>query len=284
MNEQSICPKCGAEMIPQPLTDAAGSPVRFGGSGAGSGALSSLVCPGCGYAELHADPDVSVRSAPAEGPTATGDDPLAWTTADKAAFSAHAAAEARQQRFAALRNMSASSTEPRPLGPLALVAVAVTAGLAAAGVTLLYLMSGPIMELGGMVASGGPYEIAHPAPDWAPLVTMGFVLGLFAFFANLFVAANYGRPNLILPFWAAIFGSQGWNFLYYGWIDPPGGEKVITWIVLGVMFWLMAAPAVVLMLVPATWRGFSGAFGIATLTGVVAGVVVAMQLFATVAA
>jgi hypothetical protein len=27
----------------------------------------------------------------------------------------------------------------------------------------------PLMRLGGMVASGGPYAIAHPAPHWVAL-------------------------------------------------------------------------------------------------------------------
>jgi len=281
----------------QPLTDAAGSPVRYGGVGEGSGALTSLVCPDCGYAELRAVPGEEAAGPDEEAgseaealaealgigavPSPEGN-PLEWSVADREAFMKAQTAQYRRAQFARLSNVAATG-EVRPMGPLMLIAIALTAGLAAAGVTLLYKMSGPIMELGGMVASGGPYEIAHPAPEWAPLVVMGFVIGLFAFFANLFVAAKYGRPNLILPFWAAIFGSQGWNFLYYGWVDPPGGDKVITWIVLGVMFWLMAAPAVVLMLVPDTWRGFSGAFGIATLIGVVAGVLLAVQLFAAVA-
>ena len=37
---------------------------------------------------------------------------------------------------------------------------------AAFAVTCLYQGMRPIMRLGGMVASGGPYAITHPAPSW----------------------------------------------------------------------------------------------------------------------
>jgi hypothetical protein len=47
-----------------------------------------------------------------------------------------------------------------------------------------------------------------------------------------------GAPALLLPMWALLFTALGWNFLEFGFKDVGFG-----FIVCGVMFWAMAAPA-----------------------------------------
>ena len=42
--------------------------------------------------------------------------------------------------------------------------------------TLLYQGMRAIMYLGGFVASGGPYAIAHPAPGWVWIVPVSIIL------------------------------------------------------------------------------------------------------------
>lgn len=80
-----------------------------------------------------------------------------------------------------------------------------------------------------------------------------------------------------------LFGLQGWNFLSYG-LDKPGGGVVVAWLICGVLFWIMAAPAVLLMLVPDTWRGFGGWWGVATGVGAIAGIVGAITWWGQLAA
>ena len=43
-----------------------------------------------------------------------------------------------------------------------------------------------MMRLGGMVASGGPYAIEHPAPHWVWVMPLSIVVGMACFFLNLF--------------------------------------------------------------------------------------------------
>jgi hypothetical protein len=56
------------------------------------------------------------------------------------------------------------------------------------------------------------------------------------------VAVSVSAPNLLIPMWAVLFASLGWNFLEYG-VTTDGGP-VWGWIICGVVFWAMAAPAV----------------------------------------
>lgn len=122
-----------------------------------------------------------------------------------------------------------------------LAAVAGAAGLAAA-MTVLYRTMAAIMETeGGFVALGGPYDIAHPAPDWAWLVPVA-ILSLFAFGGlSLWASMRGWGLNPIAYAWSALFLSLGWNFLRLGLIDPPEGQNAAWgWIASGVAFWVMA--------------------------------------------
>ena len=104
-------------------------------------------------------------------------------------------------------------------------------------ISLLYLAMRPIMRLGGMVASGGPYAIEHPAPNWVWVMPLAIISGMICFFLNLFSSSEEG-VNLMPLAWPALFLSLGWNFLEFAFA-PPGGGFAWGWLVCGVMFVLM---------------------------------------------
>jgi hypothetical protein len=108
-----------------------------------------------------------------------------------------------------------------------------------------FLSMRAVMGVGGACADGGPYVSAQPCPDGAWLIAIGIPLLLAATFAGSFAAASLGAPDLVLPMWYLLFGSLGANFLGFGFGSDPW---VWGWIVCGVVFELMAFPALYLML------------------------------------
>lgn len=108
----------------------------------------------------------------------------------------------------------------------AIAGVALTALGMALCMTLLFFAMRGVMDLGGFVATGGPYEIAHPAPDWIWLLPVSIVGGMMLGFANAAFAARAGGFNLAIPAWSAVFLSLGWNFAEYG-IHPPGDGDLV---------------------------------------------------------
>ena len=104
-------------------------------------------------------------------------------------------------------------------------------------ISLLYQAMRPIMRLGGMVASGGPYAIEHPAPGWVWVMPLAVISGMICFFLNLFSSSEEG-VNLMPLAWPALFLSLGWNFLEFAFA-PPGGGFAWGWLVCGVVFALM---------------------------------------------
>lgn len=125
--------------------------------------------------------------------------------------------------------------------PVLLTSVVVM-GLA---LTWTYLGMRSVMDVGGTCAEGGPFVIEQPCPDGSGLLVLGIPITLVAMFAGSIVAVMLKAPTLLFPMWVALFGSLGWNFFDYG-LNSDGGE-VVSWIVCGVVFWLMAAPALYLM-------------------------------------
>ncbi len=90
--------------------------------------------------------------------------------------------------------------------------------------TCLFLAMRGVMDLGGMVATGGPYEIAHPAPGWVwivPVSIIGFMILIFVSFIP--VLSKDGGNVVAAFFWPAVFLSLAWNFLEYGIV------KTIIW-------------------------------------------------------
>jgi hypothetical protein len=55
--------------------------------------------------------------------------------------------------------------------------------------------------------------------------------------------------------WAAVFGVLGWNFMNLGLFSPPAHHGTsVSWISCGVVFWLMALPAIPMALSrPLAW-------------------------------
>jgi uncharacterized membrane protein len=105
--------------------------------------------------------------------------------------------------------------------------------------SLVYSAMRGIMRLGGFVAKGGPYEIAHQAPDyvWVFPVSIFFIVGCI--FASLFAASRVRGPNVMALSWSAIFILLGWNFTEFGFGIGMGGGLAWGWVVCAVMFMLM---------------------------------------------
>ncbi|MCP4647058.1 MAG: hypothetical protein GY852_04880 [bacterium] len=95
-----------------------------------------------------------------------------------------------------------------------------------------------VMFLGGFVARGGPYEIAHPAPDWIWIFPVSMFLLMFSLFGSLAVSAKTRGPNLMSLSWSAIFLSLGWNFTQLGFgIGISAGEGLIfSWVICALLF------------------------------------------------
>jgi hypothetical protein len=145
--------------------------------------------------------------------------------------------------------------------------------------TALFLAMRGVMELGGMVAIGGPYEIAHPAPNYwwiIPVAIIGCILivfasmGMFSFRSGMtgFVSLPFSREGVFsqgrgkaslvaLFFWPAIFLSLGWNFCEYGFFNPEG--LVWGWIVCGVVFVIMGGLPLYLAARKTSWSGLLAA-------------------------
>ena len=133
----------------------------------------------------------------------------------------------------------AAPTSARRLGIL--VACVLALGLS---LTWAFLSMRAVMGVGGACADGGPYVSAQPCPDGAVLIAFAVPLMIVAAMLGSAVALSLSAPNLLIPMWAILFGSLGWNFLEYG---VTGDGLVWGWIVCGVVFWAMAFPAVYAM-------------------------------------
>lgn len=108
-------------------------------------------------------------------------------------------------------------------------------------ITWLYLGMRGIMRLGGFVASGGPYHIAHQAPGWVWMLPVSIFLGLIAIFISFGASKHIGGPNLMALAWSALFLSTGWNFLEFGFNPPVGDGLAWGWIICAVCFIPMGA-------------------------------------------
>lgn len=113
-----------------------------------------------------------------------------------------------------------------------LICVAWVAGC----LTCLFLAMRAVLRLGGFVASGGPYVIAHPAPDWVWLVPVSIVTGIAAALVGFFTTRHTGRANLLWLAWPALFVSLGWNFLEFGFSPPTGQGMAWGWVICGFIF------------------------------------------------
>ena len=114
---------------------------------------------------------------------------------------------------------------------------------------VLYLCMRGVMKLGGFVATGGPYEIAHHAPNWIWLFPASFIGGFIFIVFNQVNARRIGGVNLLIWLWPAVFVTLGYNFFDFGF-NPPGQESGVAWawLICGIMFALMGGiPALFLL-------------------------------------
>lgn len=116
--------------------------------------------------------------------------------------------------------------------------------LVALALAWAYLSMRAVMGAGGSCGSGGPYEISRPCPDGAWLISIAIPMLLGTAMLGSALATGLSAPNLLLPMWCLLFGSLGWNFLDFGLFR---GDVEVGWIVCGVVFELMALPALFLI-------------------------------------
>lgn len=113
-------------------------------------------------------------------------------------------------------------------------------------VAWLYYPMRAVMDVGGYCAEGGPYVIETHCPAGS---TTFLMLGVPLWIAGVFIgliAATISAPQPIFPAWALLFGALGWNFIDFAFNADPSGNILGSWLVCGIVFWVMALPAVVM--------------------------------------
>lgn len=123
--------------------------------------------------------------------------------------------------------MHPDSGETTPT-PGSLAGLFLSTWILAGCLTLLFLAMRGVMALGGMVATGGPYAIEHPAPDWVWVVPVSILAGLASAFASFAFHRSTGGPAIYVLAWPALFTSLGYNFLDFG-LNPPGDGTGLAW-------------------------------------------------------
>lgn len=132
-----------------------------------------------------------------------------------------------------------------PVGRLILLTACIlTVGLS---VEWLYNSMRAVMDVGGMCAEGGPYAIETHCPKGSTLfTTISVPLWFAGVFVGLFAGASMRAPAPILPAWFLLFGLLGWNFLDHAFM----GEGIdVSWLICGIVFELMALPALAIWLI-----------------------------------
>jgi hypothetical protein len=82
---------------------------------------------------------------------------------------------------------------------------------------------------------------AQPCPEGAGLIAIAIPVMIITAMVGSAAALTRGAPDLLIPMWGFLFGSLGWNFLEFAF-KYDGIEW--GWLLCGVVFWLMALPAV----------------------------------------
>ena len=124
-------------------------------------------------------------------------------------------------------------------GPTVLVACVLILSVC---ITWAFLSMRAVMNVGGACADGGPYVSAQPCPDGAGLIAIAVPVMIITAMVGIAVAISLSAPNLLIPMWGFLFGALGWNFLEFAFTGP---DIVWGWLVCGVMFELMALPAII---------------------------------------
>ena len=122
--------------------------------------------------------------------------------------------------------------------PGVLAIVVATAFVIGAAETLVWLGARGIMTLGGFVATGGPYVIAHEAPGWVWVLPVSIVSLVIAMQTSKGLSDSHDTPSLMLLAWSALFLTMGVNFLDFGLRSPSGGIA-IGWLICAPIFFAM---------------------------------------------
>jgi hypothetical protein len=110
--------------------------------------------------------------------------------------------------------------------------------------TIVVLGGAQIMDAGGFVASGGPYEIAHPVPSGSWIQPLAF-FGLFAFsLAHAIFAWRIKAPGLVYAVWCILWTAVGAQTLWYGFHPPRGNGLAWGWLIMGGVFLLVGLGSV----------------------------------------
>ncbi|OGD26618.1 MAG: hypothetical protein A2Y56_09720 [Candidatus Aminicenantes bacterium RBG_13_63_10] len=140
--------------------------------------------------------------------------------------------------------------QSRPAGLLFVVLQLVSLFGFAFCLASLWLGMRGVMDLGGFVASGGPYAVAHPAPSFVWIMPVSIWGGLLLLFLNSVAGRRVGGLRLLWVAWPALFLSLGWNFLEYAFRPPGGGGLAWGWLVCGVVFVLMGGVPLLFIIPP----------------------------------
>jgi hypothetical protein len=129
--------------------------------------------------------------------------------------------------------------------------ILITAGAVTASLTVLFLGTRSVMDIGGSCGSIGSDGIIQPCPSNVAGLVPGAIWGGLIF-TGLYVwaAAKYRVPSLVSLLWPALFLSLSYNFFDYG---INGGNVAGGFIVCGIVFALMGAVPLIWAL-PHLWR------------------------------
>ncbi len=133
-------------------------------------------------------------------------------------------------------------------GPLRRVLFLLSPFIFSFSLACVYLGMRGVMRLGGFVARGGPYEIAHQAPDWIWIFPVSMMLLMASMFISLFAASRISGPNIMAMSWSALFITLGWNFVQFGFGIGMGGGLAFGWIICAVTFMLMGGIPLIFIL------------------------------------
>lgn len=111
--------------------------------------------------------------------------------------------------------------------------------------TMLFLSSRLLMDIGGSCASGGPYVVATPCPDAIGWIMPVSIVGGLAAVGIYAVSLLPVGPRLIPLAWPALFLSLGWNFLDSS-LEGPGVE--VAFLICAVVFAFMGGVPLFFML------------------------------------
>lgn len=158
-----------------------------------------------------------------------------------------------------MRSLGSPPADPR-LRDVLLLALGI-GGLVAC-VTLVFLGMRSVMDVGGACAEGGPYVPAQACPEGSTAALLLGIFGGFGFGALALVSGSrvggLWAGAAILIGWSGLFAALGWNFLEYGWLNPPPGEGIVWgWLIPGVLFEAMALGPILLV----AWAGVARGTG-----------------------